>query len=300
MSNSLNRPNVRRGLLIALDGLAIWVLAIILYGYLSAPIEIAGRGLYPLVLDTMTAWVESPGLGVWETAGYVGLVIAIVGPAWYLVARPASQNLTNLDQIGSIVSTVGTLETPMLRSGENQIEGGYQASNSADLEQIFSANPESRPTDWGAEMLTAGGHSGPLIPEHPTGDFLRSSGGQSLPDDKEETSQDSDHSVHATIRYSEKEGDAEEDLYVQQDRSPVVLAPSSKEESSEDASSPEQDRRNEQTGSIQATFTESDSHRESSSDPTEAIAESINGARQKIAIISNRIQSVNTSTNQRR
>ncbi len=89
MRGLLARPTVRRGLIVALDGLALWLLAFVLAAY-ADPGSVAGAsgGLVPAAIDTTLRWATTPGVGGFELLAYAGLAVATLGPLWYWVGRP--------------------------------------------------------------------------------------------------------------------------------------------------------------------------------------------------------------------
>lgn len=85
-----DRASVRRGLIVALDGLAIWLLAIVLAAYVD-PGSVAGSSgsLVTTAVDTTRLWVTTPGTGSFEVLAIAGLAVTALSPLWYGVVRPS-------------------------------------------------------------------------------------------------------------------------------------------------------------------------------------------------------------------
>lgn len=85
MSGRPSRSQVRRSLLVGLNGLAVWVLAVVLESYLSGAVVRFEADFADLLVGRTVVWLTTPGVGAFELAAYGGLALVFVGPAWYLV-----------------------------------------------------------------------------------------------------------------------------------------------------------------------------------------------------------------------
>lgn len=275
MSSPRSRRGIRRGLLIALNGLAIWLLAIILSGYASGSIETAGAGLPALVTGTMQAWIQSPQAGVWQLAAYAGIAIAVVGPAWFWVVGPASEALRERDS----TQTVGG-DTEPSAAAEQVTDGGDSDIDAfepiaAATDRIFSADPGSRQSEREFALLEAiGPHNGPLVPQRSAGDFLRSSSGRDAAGEGGEG--DSSQPARAKIRYTEP------DQATMDENAQIEESVSVSETIEESGATPTY--RHTSASEVSAGGL---SH--SGRNPTEAIATAVSGAREKLDTVRSRM-----------
>lgn len=171
MQRLLARTGVRRGLLVALDGLAIWLLAIVLAAYV-APKSVAGGGgsLLSRSVETTRLWVETPGVGAFELVAYAGLAVTVVGPLWYLVGRPVAVN-PRRDR----------------STDDHARDGDGFRYDPPSTSARGGAGPAGRdPRPLGAPRTSLPGRGGPdglrrvadlFDPEPPPGGFLRGAGG---------------------------------------------------------------------------------------------------------------------------
>lgn len=86
---SLSRDQFRRGLIVTLDGLSLWFLAIVATTYLSGsalPWQSVGEFLVSFRTHTV-AWLSAPHVNLIAGLAYLGMTMTVVGPAWYWV-RP--------------------------------------------------------------------------------------------------------------------------------------------------------------------------------------------------------------------
>lgn len=277
MSTPHSGRGIRRGLLIALNGLAIWLLAIILSGYASGSIDTAGAGLPALVTGTMQTWIQSPQLGVWQLAAYAGIAIAVVGPAWFWVVGPASEALRGRDsaQSGGGGQEPSAATEQVTDGGDSEIDAFEPIAAATD--RIFSADPGSRQTEREFALLEAvGPQNGPLVPQRPAGDFLRSSSGRDAAGEGDKG--DSSQPARAKIRYSEPD-QATMDEDDQPEES--VSAPAS-ETVEESGASPTD-------GHTSASEESAGGPSHPGRDPTEAIATAVSGAREKLDTVRSRM-----------
>lgn len=89
MSEILPESRALSGFVMAVEGLAVWVVAIFLQslretGWIVWPSE----DMYTTAVGTMHAWLTSGPAGVFELLAYFGLVVAVGGPAWFWMTKP--------------------------------------------------------------------------------------------------------------------------------------------------------------------------------------------------------------------
>lgn len=156
--------DVRRGLFAAVDGLALWLLAVILAAFVAAPVsEGAADGFVSTVTAVTAHWLATPGVGPFETVAYLGLSIAILGPGWYWALKPffseepRPDGGRRPDEHDSFVFD-GEPKRRESRSKRNDPEGITR-----------SLMTPTGPEDWVGELLE--GRAGPA--GLPDGDFYR-------------------------------------------------------------------------------------------------------------------------------
>lgn len=173
----------RHGILVVLNGIAIWLLAVILSTYASStPVSVADGNLVQYAGAIMGAWLQQPAVGMFELAAYVGLSIAVIGPIWFWVVRP----LRELSGRDTDESELGQGDAPMdfvfsedlpgedsvtKRFESNPITTGYQ--------RFVRESRHGRSNEWTSVLFTPTDAQASLqrVPV-PEGDFLRSSGGR--------------------------------------------------------------------------------------------------------------------------
>lgn len=78
------------GLLVSLNGVALWFLAVLGDAYVSKsslPWD-SVPGVYHGMVEVTGSWVTSPGVSGWELAGYFGLILTFAGLAWVTINGP--------------------------------------------------------------------------------------------------------------------------------------------------------------------------------------------------------------------
>lgn len=84
MKRALPQSRFLVGLIVGIEGLAVWVVAIFLASYsATGSITWPGADMYTTSAGTMSAWVSSPGFGGYELLAYFGLFVAVSGPGWF-------------------------------------------------------------------------------------------------------------------------------------------------------------------------------------------------------------------------
>lgn len=92
---TIDRATLRAGVLVSLNGLSLWFLAVLVDVYTAdaglpwRSTRGFGRGL----VDHTRGWMLDPGLGVLEAVGYLGLALFVAGPAVAVVGRLLVDNL---------------------------------------------------------------------------------------------------------------------------------------------------------------------------------------------------------------
>lgn len=178
---------IRRGAIVALDGLAIWLLAVLLatYTHVRAANAVDGS-FYRLTIEIMRSWTRSPTVEALELAAYAGLALVVVGPFWYWVVHPVKAYLTGeggqpSGETDAAVESndAGGFEFADEASGEASITASDDMDPlTAEFDRVVSGAHRGRPPDW-ASVLFDGGEppSGAIRPRAvPEGDFLRSPG----------------------------------------------------------------------------------------------------------------------------
>lgn len=151
------------GLVAAIEGLAVWIVAIFLASYTSTgSIVWPGADMYTTTVGTMHKWLTSPTIGFIELLGYVGLVMAVGGPLWFWFLRvrlkrarewwdqviwvgPGSDFLQDPDDSNSTDMRAGEPSPNTRRSsGYNSIE---EALADGDFMRGGSRNTESEDSD---------------------------------------------------------------------------------------------------------------------------------------------------------
>lgn len=89
MIGVLPRSRLLSGAIVAIEGLAVWVVAIFLASFQATGWIIwPGTDMYTTAVGTMRGWIATGQPGAYELLAYFGLAAAFAGPAWFWVARP--------------------------------------------------------------------------------------------------------------------------------------------------------------------------------------------------------------------
>lgn len=86
---SIEAVSFRRGLLIGLDGVALWTVAILSTGYFTR--STPWSSVFGVIESTNAywwRWVNSTGIEFFEAVAYLGLAVTVLGITWYWVCRP--------------------------------------------------------------------------------------------------------------------------------------------------------------------------------------------------------------------
>lgn len=178
MGRSRIRSNLRRSLIVVVDGLAVWALAILLASHAAEP-SAAGDGQTALVAltGTMHGWLATPGVGPFEGAAYVGLAIAAVGPVWYWLVQPVGAALRRRPD--------EKREPPAEFEFDVRSELGAPSKSATRLRSSFARRIEPGQPDWTGSVdwvdtLFDGEpptHRDPAQAARTQGDLLRAPGG---------------------------------------------------------------------------------------------------------------------------
>lgn len=171
MGHPLPRSDVRRGAHLLLDGLAVWFIAIVYAGYTSADVGRAGQDVVSLIGETSFAWIRTTEVGFPELVGYIGLAVAIFGPAWYWVIKPVREHLDGTGESDGDFVPFESRREMSSHDSQNRIEpdsipndvrssGDDRQSRSPDwMSNVFSLgdNPEAVRTS--SAHIQDGGHA---------------------------------------------------------------------------------------------------------------------------------------------
>ncbi len=102
-------PNSRfyYGVYAAIEGLALWVVAIFLATY-HATGSFVRSDMYTSIVEAMSAWRAAGAVGLYELLGYAGLTLAVAGPLWMWAGKPLYERYS--DSGRGVPSTVSHLE----------------------------------------------------------------------------------------------------------------------------------------------------------------------------------------------
>lgn len=79
----------RYGLIVLLDGVSLWFLAVLTTAYLSGA-DLPWQSVTEFLVSFHTytgTWISAPHVGLPAVIGYLGIALTVVGPSWYWV-RP--------------------------------------------------------------------------------------------------------------------------------------------------------------------------------------------------------------------
>lgn len=173
MWNVLPQSRALNGLIVTIEGLAVWVVAIFLSslettGWFIWP----GTDMYTTAVGTMRNWIASGGVTPFEIVGYLGLTVAIAGPLWFWVAAPA-------------ISRLGGWSSSGARSNGSSRGGGVEGEWEADwisatelAEEAESNDSESEPAWPAMEFEPARREPESIQAALANGDFFRGSGAE--------------------------------------------------------------------------------------------------------------------------
>lgn len=80
-----SKTTLRRGLIITLNGVALWFLAVLANAYLSDP-DPPWQSVTDFLVDAWTytfAWLFTPRASVVASLAYLGIALVVSGPLWY-------------------------------------------------------------------------------------------------------------------------------------------------------------------------------------------------------------------------
>lgn len=90
MREVLPRSRLLSGFIVAIEGLAVWVVAIFLASFRATGWIIwPDADLSTTAVGTMRGWITSGPPGPIELLGFFGLAVAVAGPVWFWMAGPA-------------------------------------------------------------------------------------------------------------------------------------------------------------------------------------------------------------------
>lgn len=184
MKRALPQSRFLVGLIVGIEGLAVWVVAIFLASYsATGSITWPGADLYTTSIGTMSAWISSPGFGGYELLAYFGLVVSVFGPGWFWVGKSvierdpgrrgvpreaAIQGIANRDQ-GGFEDEVNWIPASEI-AADSTDEADYGKPSWAT--KVIDTDQSSRP-DAIEQRLAAG-------------DFFRGSGAKGKPGDADD------------------------------------------------------------------------------------------------------------------
>lgn len=258
----------RRGLILALDGLAVWTLAIVLSTYLSSTaISVVDGNLIQYTGGIMRSWIETPAMGVFELTAYAGLSLAVIGPMWYWVIHPLKKwagtgpEDTESDSDEFVFSA---------ERSESDSAAGLDEPDplTTEYQRIIRHSRQVESLDWASTLFAANGSQSAPPVAIPEGDFLRSPGGREASDSDGGDESGGDDLV-AKVQYSREdhESASERDHGASIEAAVVPNGGTDIEEPIEDPARTDADDVSEQP--------------EAPIDPTEAIGDALAGAREK-------------------
>lgn len=168
------RSALRRGLIVALDGLAVWLLAVVLAAYTDAG-SVAGSGtgsgLLATAVDTTSRWAATPGVGGFELLVYVGMAATVLGPLWYGIGRPVAGRLGLVRSIGDPDRRREGFQydhsSSATRDGANPVVRHRRSTGAAGTDTLTGGSPDG--LQWVSDLFD---------PEHAPGEFLRGGSGR--------------------------------------------------------------------------------------------------------------------------
>lgn len=172
MNDILPQSRVLSGAIVAIEGLAVWVVAIFLEslratGWIIWP----GADMYTTAVGTMLVWLTSWPPGAFELLGYFGLAVAIGGPAWFWIAKP----------------TLTIMERRTTKRGSDRHSASADGRPWKDTDWIPATESPAESRQWDEDAdssawISSTLDSNPSQPDSPRealarGDFLRGSTG---------------------------------------------------------------------------------------------------------------------------
>lgn len=172
MSDILPQSRALAGVIVAIEGLAVWVVAIFLEslratGWIIWP----GADMYTTAFGTMYTWFTSGPPGPFELLAYFGLAVAIGGPVWFWLMKPTlhimDRRSTGRQPSGRNPSSQGSRWEdgdwiPAAEIADDTAPEDEEGDSSSWVTKAFESNP-SRPDSARAALAK--------------GDFMRGSTG---------------------------------------------------------------------------------------------------------------------------
>lgn len=173
MKHALPQSRFLVGLIVGIEGLAVWVVAIFLASYsATGSITWPGADMYTTSAGTMSAWVSSPGFGGYELLAYFGLLVAVAGPGWFWVGKSVMNRMQGRRTPGmAAIQGAAGRDRAGIEDEVDWIPATEIASDSND--EADSGRPS-----WATKVIDADQSSRPDAIEQrlASGDFFRGSG----------------------------------------------------------------------------------------------------------------------------
>lgn len=203
-----SRPAALRGLLVAIDGLAIWFLAVVIASYsTTTAVSTDAGGLTMAIVDIMRSWMQTPTMEVLELTAYAGLALVAFGPVWYWVIKPIKQLLGRSSAQTSVSDERFTFDEDPTASTTDLVfvNSDPVAADSQQMTLDGTLHPSS---DWSSRLFD-GGKTQPRLHSPtriPGGDFLRGSGSPDGVSDDESEDDFSLEDILVEARYQTSDG----------------------------------------------------------------------------------------------
>ena len=149
LDRSVERRTLR-GAIAVVDGLAVWLLAVVLAAYApGGPMARSAGRLLPPVGETMRAWWSTPGLGAFELLAYAGLTITVLGAGSLVATRSAVGR--------GLVARVGRWGRPGAPDGRPAVDAEGVSDTNGEAGFVFDAARNRRAArSWHADASGRG------------------------------------------------------------------------------------------------------------------------------------------------